>query len=62
MTTKTENKFFVYEGKDLKAAQPTFNGAMRYFKEGRKMFNGTPNKHTTDVTPVANKIKKWNNG
>ena len=57
-----DNKFFVYEGNDLKAAQPTFNGAMRYFKEGRIMYNGTPTKHNVNVTKIAIKIKNWNNG
>ena len=55
-----DNKFFVYEGEDLKAVQPTFNGAMRYFKEGRKMYNGTPTSHKTNITAVAKKVNKWN--
>ena len=60
MKKEKANRFFVYEGKDLVAAQPTFNGAMRYFKKGRKMYTGTPIRHKIDVTNVANKINKWN--
>ena len=56
METNSVNKFFVYEGKDLKAAQSTFNGAMKFFKTGRKMYQGTPDKHKSDITKIANKI------
>ena len=60
METNKTNKFFVYEGKDLKAAQPTFNIAMKFFKAGRKMYQGTPDKHKLDITKIANKINIHN--
>jgi hypothetical protein len=53
------NKFFVYEGKNIIAAQPTFNGAMRYFKNGCKLLNGSPEHHKNDCTKIANKIKVY---
>lgn len=55
------NKYFVYEGMILRAAQPTFNGAMRYFQKGFIMLQGTPKSHTTNVTKVALKINVYEN-
>lgn len=54
-----ENKFFVYEGDTLRAAQSTFNGAMRYFKEGRSLLHGKPYNHQRDLTSIATKFKTW---
>lgn len=56
-----ENKFFVYENKILRAAQPHFNAAMRYFKKGRKMMYGTVRGKKTDITKIAIKITNWYN-
>lgn len=54
--TSQENKFFVYEGNILRAAQPKFSTAMRYFKTGRTILKGTPDYHKTDLTRIANKL------
>ena len=51
-----ENKYFVYENQTLKAAQPKFTTAMRYFKKGRTILKGTPDFHKTDLTKIANKL------
>jgi hypothetical protein len=53
------NRFFVYEGEILRAAQPKFNTAMRYFKEGRKMMYGTALGKKIDISKVAIKVNKW---
>ena len=56
--TNRENKFFVYEGTILRAAQPKFTTAMTFFKKskGRKIFRITPLGHKTDLTKIANKL------
>lgn len=54
------NKYFVYEGEILRAAQPTFNSAIRFFKDGYKILQGTPDNHKTDVTKIVIKLKSWN--
>ncbi len=54
--TITENKYFVYEGLTIVAAQTNFTTAMRYFKKGRTIFKGTPRLHKTDLTKIANKL------
>jgi hypothetical protein len=51
-----ENKYFVYEGSVLKAAQPKFTTAMKYFSNGRTILKGTPDYHKTDLTKIANKL------
>lgn len=51
-----ENKYFVYEGLTLRAAQPKFVNAMKYFKSGRSIYKGTPHSHKTDLTNIANKL------
>ena len=51
------NKYFVYEGSILMAAQTTFVGAMRYFKSGRIMLNGNDEIHVTDLTVICNRLK-----
>ena len=33
----TDNRYFVYEGNVLRAAQPTKTGAMKYMKYGRRL-------------------------
>ena len=50
------NKYFVYEGSTLKAAQPKFTTAMKYFTNGRTILKGTPDYHKTDLTKIANKL------
>lgn len=37
MKKEQKNKWFVYEGKTLRAAQPTKTGAMKYMKTGRRL-------------------------
>lgn len=54
--TNQENKFFVYEDSILRASQPKFSAAMRYFKTGRTILKGTPDYHKTDLTKIANKL------
>lgn len=54
-----ENRYFVYDGETLVAAQHSLNGARRYYKEGRQVFQGTPDKHNTDVTKVVAKMSMW---
>lgn len=54
--SKMENKFFVYEGQVLRAAQSKFSTAMKYFKKGRTILKGTPDYHKTDLTKIANKL------
>ncbi len=44
------NTYFIYEGRILRAAQPKITGAIRYYKEGRKMYKGTAEKHNKEVT------------
>lgn len=53
---KMGNKYFVYEGSTLRAAQPKFTTAMKYFKKGRTILKGTPDFHKTDLTKIANKL------
>lgn len=55
-TTTSENKYFVYEGLTLRAAQPKFVNAMKYFKSGMSIYKGTPHSHKTDLTNIANKL------
>ena len=43
MKNKKENKWFVYEGNILRAAQPTKAGAIKYMKPGR-VLRKTPKK------------------
>lgn len=56
---KNENRFFVYEGDILRAAQSSFTGAMRFFKEGRKLMHGKPYNHSRDLTNIATKLTTW---
>lgn len=37
MKKEQKNKWFVYEGKTLRAAQPTKSGAMKFMKKGRRL-------------------------
>lgn len=57
ITNKKENKYFVYEGNILMAAQPRLNTAIKYLKQDRKIMYGTPQNHKTDITNIINKIK-----
>lgn len=50
------NRYFVYEGDILRAAQPKLHVAMKYFKKGRKIFRGTPEYHKTDLTKIVEKF------
>lgn len=52
----TKNAYFVYEGIILRAAQPKFTTAMKYFKEGRTILKGSPEYHKTDLTKIASKL------
>lgn len=51
------NRFFVYEGDILRAAQPKLSTAIKYMGEGRKMLWGTPEKHTHDITEICKRLK-----
>lgn len=53
------NKFFMYEGKTLIAAQPNFNTIKKYYKEGRKLYHGIPQDHKIDLTRVLIKFLNW---
>jgi len=53
---KMQNMYFIYEGSVLRAAQPKFTTAMKYFKNGRTILKGTPDYHKTDLTKIANKL------
>jgi len=54
--TEIANKYFVYDGSTLIAAQPKFTTALKYLKSGRTIFKGTPCYHKTDLTKIANKL------
>lgn len=52
---KALNKFFVYDGLVLIAAQPRFDIAMKYFKKGRTITK-ISDCHKKDLTKIANKL------
>lgn len=53
----TNNIFFVYEGEILRAAQSNLKNAVKYLKEGRQIFRGTPqNPKRNNITNICNKI------
>lgn len=54
------NRYFVYEGATLIAAQTSFKGALQYFTKGRKLIKGAPFNHSFDLTNIANKLKFFN--
>lgn len=56
------NKYFVYEGEILRAAQSSFSGAFRYFSKGRTIYKGDPeNTKIKCLTVICNKLKFYGN-
>jgi hypothetical protein len=53
------NKYFVYDGKIIVAAQQTITGAQKYYKEGRKVYYGEPQSHKIDVTNDIKTLLNW---
>lgn len=53
------NKYFLYEGDILRAAQYTISGAMKFYKKGYLVYYGNPEIHTLDITKVIAKLI-WN--
>ena len=52
-----DNVFFVYEGKILIAAQSKLKNAVKYLKEERQIFRGTPqNPKRNNITNICNKL------
>lgn len=51
-----ENKFFLYEGPILKAANSKLHEVLKYFKKGRTLLKGSPDYHKTDLTKIAEKL------
>ncbi len=48
---RKSNKYFIYDGNILKAAQPTWSGIEQYYKPGYKVYEGTPdNPKEKDIT------------
>jgi hypothetical protein len=51
------NKFFIYEGDILRAAQPKLLAAMKYLKGDRDIFWGNPtNPKERNITNIINKL------
>ena len=51
------NKFFLYEGDILRAANSKLNEVLKYWKPGMTVLNGTPDKHLHDITTICAKFK-----
>ena len=52
-----DNVFFVYEGKILIAAQSKLKNAVKYLKEERQIFRGTPqNPQRNNITNICKKL------
>ncbi|MEO7048974.1 MAG: hypothetical protein ABI091_26965 [Ferruginibacter sp.] len=50
------NKYFIYEGSILRAAQSKLWNALKYYKSGRVVLYGSPELHELDITRVAKKL------
>jgi hypothetical protein len=53
------NKYFVYDGKTIVAAQTTITGAQQYYKDGRKVYYGAPESHKIDITNDIKTLLNW---
>jgi hypothetical protein len=51
-----ENRFFLYEGEILRAANYKLHEVLKYWESGRKVFYGNPDNHTWDITRAAQKL------
>jgi hypothetical protein len=50
------NRFFLYEGMILRAANHSLQQVLLYMEPDRKVFWGTPQQHTRDITTICKRL------
>lgn len=50
------NRFFLYEGEILRAANHTMSQVLLYMELGRKVYWGTPQSHIHDITTICERL------
>lgn len=55
------NRYFLYEGDILRAANYRLYEVLKYWEPGRQIFYGNPQNHTWNITRAAQKLapKYW---